>query len=188
MIRDRAHPTDFLSAAREAVFLLLMATGIRVDGVHKLGEDFKLENGVFVIPFLGKRKRKIKGVWTAEQRIAQYPGNERLCPVNALMLYATFSVPIRQQGEKALFVSSTGKAASKDMLGRWVKDILHEANIHAPAGSCRLASTSAAFARKVSIDVIMSSDAGWSSDSVFFRHYQRGVGKHVFSANLLPQL
>jgi site-specific recombinase XerD len=187
MIRDRAHPSEFLAAAREALFLLLMATGIRVDDVYKLGEDFRWENGIFVIPFLGKRKCKINGVWTAEQRLAPYPGNDRLCPINALLLYATFSVPIRVPTEKALFVSSTGQAASKGTLGRWVKDILHEAGIQAPAGSCRSASTSAAFARKLPIDVILSS-AGWSSDLVFFRHYHRGIGKHVVSANLLPPL
>jgi site-specific recombinase XerD len=187
MIRDRAHPVDFLSAAREALFLLLMATGLRVDDVFKLGEDFQLENGVLVIPFLGKRKRKINGVWSSEQRLAPYPGNERLCPQNALLLYATFAVPLRGPNEKALFISSTGKAAAKGTLGRWVRDILQDAGINAPAGTCRSASTSAAFSRNMSIDVIMSS-AGWSSDLVFFRHYHRGVGKQVVSANLLPVL
>jgi site-specific recombinase XerD len=187
MIRDRAHQADFLSAAREALFLILMATGIRVDDVHKLGEDFRLENGVFVIPFLGKRKCKINGQWTSEQRLAPYPGNERLCPGNALLLYATFAVPIRAPNVKSLFVSSKGQAAAKGTLCRWVKDILREAGIEAPAGSCRSASTSAAFSRNVSIDVIMSS-AGWSSDLVFFRHYHRGVGKQLHAANLLPQL
>jgi site-specific recombinase XerD len=187
MIRDRAPPPDFLSAAREAVFLIMLATGLRVGDMFLLGEDFSLSHGTFVIPFLGKRKRKIKGRWTTEQRISSYPGNERLCPGNALLLYATFSVPLRVQGEKALFISSTGRQASKATLGGWVKDILSDAGISATAGSCRSATTSAAFLRKVPIDVIMSS-AGWSNDLTFFRHYQRDVAQNAFGANLLPVL
>ncbi len=31
---------SFLAAAREAVFLLIMATGLRVDDLSKLGMDF----------------------------------------------------------------------------------------------------------------------------------------------------
>ncbi len=187
MIRDRAPPSNFLSAAREALFLILMATGIRIDDAFKLGDDFVLDQGSFVIPFLEKRKCPIKKKWTKNQRIASYPGNERLCPGNALLLYATFSVTIRDPSEKFLFISSTGKRASKDTLARWVKDILLEAGIKAPAGSCRSATTSAAFLRKIPVSVILSS-AGWSSDLVFFKHYQRQVTNRVLSANLLPVL
>jgi site-specific recombinase XerD len=187
MIRDRAPPADFLPSAREALFLILMATGMRVDDAFKLGDDFSLENGDFVIPFLEKRKCPIKKKWTANQRISSYPGNGRLCPGNALLLYATFSVPIRVPGEKFLFISKTGKRASKATLARWVRDILFEAGISATAGSCRSATTSAAFLRKIPIEVIMSS-AGWSSDLVFFRHYQRRISPRVASANLLPVL
>ncbi len=164
-----------------------MATGMRVGDVFLLGEDFSLENGVFVIPFLGKRKCKVNGRWTTEQRISPYPGNERLCPGNALLLYATFSVPVRVPGEKALFISSTGERATKATLGRWVKDVLSKAGISATGGSCRSASTSDAFLRKVPVNVILSS-AGWSSDLTFFRHYQRRAVVQNSPANLLPVL
>ncbi len=184
-IRDKAHPKDFLEAAREAAFLLLMATGLRVSDLFLLSEDFSLENGVFTIPFLGKRKCKIKGRWTTEQRISAYPGSERLCPINAILLYATFSVPVRVPGEKALFISSTGRRAAKATIGGWVRNLLSEAGISATAGSCRSASTSAAFLRKMNIDVILAS-AGWSSDLTFFRHYQRAIKHPVSGANLLP--
>jgi site-specific recombinase XerD len=187
MIRDRAPPSSFLPSAKEALFLLLMATGFRVDDVWKLSEDFQVTNGVLVIPFIEKRKCKVKGVWTSAARISSYPGNDRLCPITALLLYSTFSVFVREPGEKALFVSSRGKRAAVATLAGWVRDILAEAGIHAPAHSCRSASTSHAFARKVPIDVIMSS-AGWSSDLVFFRHYQRVPKTSDPAANLLPVL
>jgi integrase len=174
-------------AAKEALFLLLMATGMRVDDMFKMGENFEVHGGTLVIPFLEKRKCKVKGVWTSSARISSYPGNERLCPINALLLYATFAVFVRTPGEKALFISSRGRRAAVATLAGWVTDILLEAGIQAPAHSCRSASTSHAFARKVSIDTIMSS-AGWSSDLVFFRHYQRVPRASVSAANLLPVL
>jgi site-specific recombinase XerD len=185
MIRDRPPPSSFLPAAKEAVFLLLMATGMRVDDVFKMGEDFEVFNGTLVIPFIQKRKCKVKGVWTSSARVASYPGNERLCPITALLLYSTYAVFTRVPGEKALFVSSRGQKAAVATLAGWVKDILLEAGIKAPAHSCRSASTSHAFARQMPIDVILSS-AGWSSDLVFFRHYQRVPRKTDSAANLLP--
>jgi site-specific recombinase XerD len=184
-IRDKPPPTDFLAAAREAALLLLLATGLRVGDIFLMSEDFSLSHGTFVIPFLEKRKCKVKGRWTTEQRISEYPGSVRLCPVNAIMLYATYSVPIRVPGEKALFISSTGRRAAKATIAGWVRDLLSDAGITATAGSCRSASTSGAFLRKVNIDVILSS-AGWSSDLTFFRHYQRTVVNPLSGANLLP--
>jgi hypothetical protein len=164
-----------------------MATRIRVDDIFKLSENFSLSNGVLIIPFAQKRKCKIKRVWTIEQRVSCYPGNERLCQVSALLLYSTFAVFQRKENDEALFISSLGKKVSKATLARWVRDILLEAGIQAPAGSCRSASSSAAFLRSVPIDVILSS-VGWSSDLVFFRHYHRFVGKRDTAANLLPVL
>ncbi len=168
MIRDRDHPKSFLVAAKEALFLLLMATGCRVDDAMKMGKDFAWENGVFVIPFIAKRKCKIKGEWTQVQRVLPYSGSGRICPVNALLLYSTFAVPIQHVEENALFVSSTGKKAAKATLAGWIRDILREAGIEAPAGSCRSAATSNAHMRDIPIDQIMSS-AGWSSSLIFFQ-------------------
>jgi integrase len=187
MIRDRPPPSDFLPAAKEALFLLLMATGLRVDDVFKLSEDFTVQRGIMIIPFVEKRKCKVKGIWTSSVCLSAYPGNERLCPINAILLYSTFAVFKRSKNEKALFVSSTGSRAAKATLAGWVKDLLSQAGINATAHSCRAASTSHAFLRNISVDIIMSS-AGWSSDLVFFRHYNRVPRSTVSAANLLPVL
>jgi hypothetical protein len=79
------------------------------------------------------------------QRITSYTGSTRICLVTALLLYTTFAVGIQDPTVKSLFVSSTGKKATKAMLGQRIKDILLEAGIKAPAGSCRSAATSAAY-------------------------------------------
>jgi site-specific recombinase XerD len=155
MIRDHPPPSSFLPAAKEALFLLLMATGIRVDDVYKLSEDFSVEKGSMIIPFVEKRKCKVKGVWTSTIRISAYPGNERLCPINALLLYSRFAVFKREKDEKALFMSSTGSRAAKPTLAGWVKSLLAKAGSKATAHSCRAASTSHALLRNISIDVIL---------------------------------
>jgi hypothetical protein len=82
--------------------------------------------------------------------------------------------PIQKLPSDALFVSSTGTPASKDALRRWVQDLLMQAGIFASAGSCRSASTSAAFTRNCSLDDIMKS-AGWSSANTFRKFYHREV-------------
>jgi integrase len=187
MIRDRPHPKQFLTAAKEAVFLLLMATGCRVDDLLKMGMEFRWENGVFVIPFLKPRKSKVNGQWTLTQRLAPYTGSDRICPVSAILLYSTFAVAVQKPGEKFLFVSSTGKKAAKATLRRWVGDILLEAGIKAPAGSCRSAATSGAHIREIPIDAILRS-AGWSLSLMFFKHYQREVDSAFVGTNLLPPL
>jgi integrase len=187
MIRDRAHPTNFLSAAREALFLLLMATGCRVDDALKMGKDFCWERNDFVIPYLVPRKCKVKGQWTRTQRLASYSGSGRICPINAILLYSTFAVNVQKADEPALFVSSTGTKAAKATLARWIRDLLLEAGIKAPAGSCRSASTSTAYMRDIPIDQIMRS-AGWSSSLMFFKHYHREMNPAFEGANLLPPL
>jgi hypothetical protein len=117
MIRDRGHPVSFLTAAKEAVFLLIMATGLRVDDLYKLGKDFRWENQVFVIPFLEKRKCKVRKTWTRVQRIAPDMGSRHMCPVTALFLYSTFAVRVQDSSFDALFVSSTGQKAFIATLG-----------------------------------------------------------------------
>jgi integrase len=187
MIRDRPHPTSFLSAAREALFLLLMATGCRVDDALKMGKDFCWERNNFVIAYLVPRKCKVKGQWTRTQRIAPYSGSGRICPINALLLYSTFAVAVQKADEPALFVSSTGSKAAKATLAHWIRDLLLEAGIEAPAGSCRSASTSAAYMRDIPIDQIMLS-TGWSSLLMFFKHYHRKVNPAFQGSNLFPPL
>jgi hypothetical protein len=164
-----------------------MACGLRVDDLFKMGKDFVWENDVFVIPYLFKRKCRVKKVWMRVQRITPYTGSPRICPVTALLLYSTFAVRVQKATEPALFVSSQGTRATKATLGRWIRDVLLDAGIRAPAETCRSAATSAAYIRKIPVDTILSS-VGWSSNLMFFKHYQREVDPAYVGANLLPPL
>jgi integrase len=166
-------PSSFLQCAREAVILLLLATGWRVDDLWKLALTvcFSPDSATFF--FARRRKCKIKGKFTSSQEVKRFAANTRICPIRAIHLFLEKAVS-RRKNHDFLFVSSFGDRVSKDTLRHWVEFVLSAAGIQASAGSCRSASTSAACERQRSIDDIMKS-AGWSSENTFRRFYDRKV-------------
>ncbi len=148
------------------MFVVLLATGWRVDDVWKL--DCKVEWLEDSARFFFRERRKcpIKGSFTNSQTVGRFISDVRVCPVDAVHRFFQKAKEIRKLPSKSLFISSTGNAASKDTLRRWVIDLLAHVQIFDSAGSCRSASTSAAFlAGNRTIDEILSS-AGWSSVNI----------------------
>jgi site-specific recombinase XerD len=164
-IKNRLHPSSFFLCAREAVLLLLLATGWRVDDVYKLACEVTVNSEMATFRFLEKRKCRIKGVHTVKELVKKFFSCPRICPVEAIHVFLSLAANIRRK-TSFLFVSSTGLRASKDTLRRWVRDELLLAGIKASAGSCRSASSSLAFEKSVPIDIIMRSE-GWSSENTF---------------------
>jgi integrase len=182
-LRTQPRPKSLIPSASEALILLLLSTGWRVDDVWKLDANVNIsdENAVFF--FREKRKCKIKGKHTLSRIVPRFREQERVCPVKAVADY----VQIAQRSRKDnsfLFVSSLGVRASKDTLRRWVEALLKKCGITASAGSCRSASTSSALMKNWPIDQIMKS-AGWSSENTFRKFYDRTVLAVEDSVNLL---
>jgi site-specific recombinase XerD len=150
-LKEQPIPSSFLSCAREAVLLLLLATGWRVDDVWKLSNRLLISTDSVTCFFAERRKCKIKGKHTVSQAVRRFESCERICPVRALIRFRDRASAIRKE-HVYLFVSSTGKRATKDTMRRWVQFLLQKAGILASAGSCRSASTSAACERNPSID------------------------------------
>jgi site-specific recombinase XerD len=173
-LKRKPRPRSFLDCAGEAILLLLLATGWRVDDVWKLSCKIEFEDDCARFFFREKRKCPIKGSITTSQEVARFKTEIRVCPIAAVERFMAKAKPIRILPSNTLFVSSTGLPASKDTLRRWVVDLLASVDIFASAGSCRSAATSAAFAENRKIDDIMRS-AGWSSESTFRRFYHREV-------------
>ena len=182
-IAGKPRPKDFLNAGREALLLLLLATGIRVDCASKLSSQVPTGGEYCRIPFLLPRKTGN----SEPQVLKPFPENERLCPVKAIRHYLSLAKRIRATGEKFLFVSSRGKKAHIDTLRHWVVDLLEESGVKASAGSCRSAATSSAFLRSIPIDVILRS-AGWARENTFRRYYQRQVLSEIICENLMPSI
>ncbi len=179
-ISNRPRPTEFRPAGQEALLLLLLATGIRVDCASKLSKEVNRFSTFVMIPYLRRRKTGV----STPQVIRVYEENPRLCPIRALEHFLLLAGKIRKNSEEFLFISSKGKRAHIDTLRHWVSDLLNETGVTASAGSCRSASTSAAVSRDVDIDTVMKS-AGWARESTFRRFYQRQVVKVKEGYNLI---
>ena len=177
-------PSDFFSAAKEASILLALATGFRVDCLTKLGFEVISSTGHSVYPFIDLRKCPIRGVYTSSQAVSDFISIPRICPNAAVFRFLCFASVFRAK-DPYLFVSSRGYRAAHATVRRWICLILLEAGIVATAGTTRSASSSLAAFLGVSTDKILSS-AGWSSESVWRRHYHRPI-KHV-SFNLFSAL
>ncbi len=176
-------PKSFILCASEALILILLATGWRVDDVWKLDAKVDLSDEKAVFFFREKRKCPIKGKHTLSRILPSFQGEKRVCPVQATREYVRLAQKIRKD-QSCLFVSSLGVRASKDTLRRWVQDLLTKCGISATAGSCRSAATNSALNRNWPIDQIMKS-AGWSSENMFRKYYERSVVLDDEPLNLL---
>jgi site-specific recombinase XerD len=179
-IASRPFPTLFRPAGKEALLLLLLATGIRVSDANRLSKKMTKSGDVWLIPFLEARKTGP----SPPQCLRAY-SQARLCPARAIQRYLSIAQGIRKPEERFLFISSTGYRADVDTLRTWVTELLNAAGIQAPAGSCRSAATSAAVLRNMNIDHVLKA-AGWARESTFRRYYQRGIHPLVDCETLLP--
>jgi hypothetical protein len=134
----------------------------------------------WVIPYLEDRK-----TGPSPPQLVKAYSVSRLCPARAIQRFLVLARKVRAENEPYLFISSLGTRASVDTLRTWVVELLDEAGIKAPAGSCRSASTSAAVLRNVDIDSVMKS-AGWKRESTFRRYYQRALLPVLDCESLLP--
>ncbi len=184
-LKSHPRPHVFLPSAREALILLLLATGWRIDDVWKLDGKVIISDDALTVFFCEKRKCKIKGKHTLSRGIARFSVDERICPVKAILSFLELAKKVRKT-DAFLFVSSLGLRASKDTLRRWTVDQLQMCGITSSAGSCRSAATSSALERNWPLDQIMHS-AGWSSENTFRRFYDRKVLPVVVPVNLLSQ-
>lgn len=174
---DRPRPADFLESAREAMFLFLMASALRVSDIERLAFDYsELADGSLIFSYFLKRKTRVGGKFSDVQLLPPLrdEAHSRLCPVRAVKHYLDLAGSIRKPGVRALFIHSKGRAATMLTLRRWVCDVLLASGIKATPGSCRSASASLAYFKGVSLDRITSS-AGWSRSSTFREFYCRPV-------------
>lgn len=154
-----------MEAGQEAVVLLLLATGCRVDDEHKLGRDFDVYHSGIRLHSRTLRKCPKKRT-RIESFLLKKFDEDRLCPVQVIQHYLDVSDQARSESARALFISSKGDDAAIETLKHWVSTLLELAGINASPGSCRSAAASKAFEENFSVDKIMDS-AGWASEILF---------------------
>lgn len=144
---------------------------IKISNIQKINNGYEIE-----IPDRVKTTRP-----RSCQPLLMLPtfrGNLKLCVVTTLERYLAVTKNSRGTND-SLFITTRKpfKAASKDMINRWIRAFLGKCGIGAVYGphSMRHAAISAAFKKGVDIAVIKNL-AGWSEKSkVFDRFYNRPI-------------
>ena len=107
-----------------------------------------------------------------------YPLDKRLCIVELLSAYVKRTAPLRKETKQLLICHAEPHGpASRDTISRWIKQTMKDAGIDTTVfkpDSTRGASTSAAKALNVPVQVIMNT-AGSRSDSTFAKFHDRPV-------------
>ena len=130
----------------------------------------------FFINSLLKTSRSGKHLGSIE--LLSYEPDMRLCPVAHIHEYVKRTAKLRgEQRKQFISYQMTHKEVSGKTVSRWFKNTLKLAGINTSkfgAHSTRAATTSAAKAASMPIDIIMQS-VGWSQESTFGKHYNKPV-------------
>lgn len=180
---------DLKMLTYKTVMLLALLTGQRRQTLHALDistMDLGSEKCTFIITSLLKTSRP--GKHLAPIELQSYKLDRRLCPVAHIEEYVKRTTELRGEHRK-FFIShqKPHKEVSGDTISRWLKSTLELAGINTTtfgAHSTRAATTSAAKAMNMPIDIIMQS-AGWSQESTFGKYYHKPVITPANFGNLL---
>ena len=107
-----------------------------------------------------------------------YPDNSNICVVTTVKTYLDRTSALRG-GAQQLFVSYSKpfKPVSRETISRWVKTVMEKSGIDVnlfKPHSTRVAATSKAFIKSVSLEHILSV-AGWSSVDTFAKFHKKSV-------------
>lgn len=187
--------SNLKDSSQKLVVLLALATGQRLQTLSliKIRDIKEDDTGLKIfVPALIKTSGPNRAQPCLE--LPFFKENPCLCVATLIKEYLKRTAALRTEDGSALFISFKKPfgPVSKQTLSRWVKEVLAKAGIDTTffhPHSVRHASTSRAYAKGASMDVIRRS-AGWSASSaVFARFYNRPVADSadflhsVFSKN-----
>lgn len=174
-------PKDSLfDLSRRTATVLLLATGRRVHDLTllRVSDDSYFDNGhnIFLIPSFGSKTDSHthrQSAWMLSKH-----DNENICPVKLVRTYIDRISARRSESnnDNSLFITvcGTAKAASRTVIGNWVRSVLHDSGIDATPGSCRSAVASLRWLEDQPIEDILSK-GNWKSSNTFFNHYCRMI-------------
>ena len=178
------------------VMLLCLLSGQRGHALYmlKLSDiQFYPKFSKLMITYSELHKCSKPGSHTRPAVIDCYPHDKKLCVVDHCRLYLDKTAELRKSNkDEKLFITlqRPHNAIARPTFSRWVKDILELAGIDvdkfAPH-STRSASTSAAAAAGVSMELIMKA-ASWSSENTFQTFYNKPIVKESFAQGIYKVL
>jgi integrase len=181
---------NFTKLTRRTMVLFLLATGQRLQALHKLKRvDCQWEESSVKIVYSDKLKTNDPTVNPLSLTFIRYE-DEELCVFAHLWAYLADG----RSTSAAPYVFSTTRTpttrATPATISRQVKTALVNAGVNAgfTAYSARHAATSAAARASVPINSIMNS-AGWARETTFQRFYNRPLQRpEVTETNFIPDI
>ena len=188
------HPPSKLSLREltlKLVMLVSLVSGQRGQSIQLLDINCMSQTETtytFVITQNVKQSRP--GTKQPVIKLEPYSTDERLCVVTLLREYLSRTASLRGNHSQ-LFISYVKpfNPVSRDTISRWVKTVMQQAGIDTAKfkpHSTRAASTSAAKRNAVPLENILAA-AGWKSDCVFAKYYNKPVESKSFSEGVLTQ-
>ena len=177
--------------SKQLVTLLALCNASRASDIQALDIQFMrvLESKfVFTIPGLTKTRRSGP---PKQVSFLAFNENHALCPVRALKTYKERTVHLRGDkggnGSRSLLIISYKKPykpVKSGTISRWIKETLSDAGIDTQifkGHSTRAASTSAACAKGISMNDIMSM-AGWSFERFYHKEMTNDFSQAVLQS------
>lgn len=192
---EKLYPYDGISLGLISIklaTLLVLITGHRIQTIAaiKINNIIESQSGFQI--FISD-KIKTSGVNRCQPclQVPNYYDNPSLCVAKLLKKYIEVTESFRNNGQEYLFLTTRPpySRASKQTISNWVKTALSAAGIDTKfkPHSTRHASTSKAFSRGISIEVIRKT-AGWTENSsTFAKFYQRPIVETTAFAEAILQ-
>ncbi|XP_047513103.1 uncharacterized protein LOC125054989 [Pieris napi] len=174
-------PKDTLfDTARRTATVLLLASGRRVHDLTllKITDEHFVDDGdnIYLTPTFGSKTdthSRRQSTWKLSKH-----HDKNICPVTLVRLQIAMSNTRRSQVKNLnnIFISINNKikAASRTIIGNWVRTVLKDSGIYASPGSCRAAVASLGWVENQPIDDILAR-GNWKSSNTFFNHYCREI-------------
>lgn len=147
-----------------------------------LVEDVQISKDIMTINISALCKQSRPKYHQRPLKFTRYKTRPNLCIVSLMEHYFRITKDLRNAGCDRLFITSVPpyRNASKDTLSNWTKAILKKAGLGSQftAHSVRGASVSKCLMKSsTSIDTVLKA-GGWSSESVFRKHYDLPIQEY----------
>lgn len=172
---------NFYEVSRHVATLLLLYSGRRVHDLTLLHTDensFEINSDYVIFwPKFGS-KTDNSNYQQSGWKIKAHD-NENINIIRWIRILNELS-SIRKGSKNitTLFITTRGevKAASRTVIGGWVKSVLRAVGLNVSPGSFRSAVASSSFSKNVPVDTILK-QANWKTENTFFKYYCRQILK-----------
>lgn len=180
-LKDSAVDLDSLCECSACTaILLLLCSGRRVHDLTLLAVNKEnctvTDNSITLWPIFGSKTDSVTNRQSG-WRLFRNKDYQTLDPIfwlNKVIVLSQSRRSLCKQNHLFLTVSGPPKAASRTVIGGWVKKILCQAGIRASPGSIRPAVASKNWVQNCSIDDILA-QGNWLSENTFAKYYRREI-------------